>query len=568
MSDSVDEVESEASFALLNAYLEDLHAGRTPNRDILLAKHPELAQAIDCLDAIDHLVPSARSSAAHSHSPAIHSVATQIPSTQDLHSVRAVDRGSETPALGDFGDYDLICEIGRGGMGVVYRAQQKSLDRLVAVKMILASHLASAEQVQRFRTEAKAAAKVCHPNIVGIHEIGELHGQHYFVMEHVEGRSLSQMLDQGPMDPEAAAACVAKIARAVHHLHMHGIVHRDLKPSNVLTDSEGEPHLTDFGLAKTLFGDSHMTHAGAIVGTPSYMSPEQASGRVAEVGPSSDIYSLGALLYDLITGRPPFRESTPLDTLVQVLEGEPRLPSELNPRVPSDLELICLRCLEKVPELRYKSADELADDLERFLKGETVEARPPNVLMRVRRWSRREPALASRLAVLALCVAIVQVNYWHTKGSPDRVDPRAHLEVMLSLGVWAIASFCFQQLVGREKWSEAVRYAWAATDALLLTLVLWLTDTIQSPVVVGYPALIAASGLWFRHRLVWFMTVVCCGAYLLLMLDWRLRGQRFEEPLFRHIILLVVLVGVGSVVAYQVKRIRALSRHYAQRHLP
>jgi serine/threonine-protein kinase len=170
--------------------------------------------------------------------------------------------------------------------------------------------------------------------------------------------------------------------------------------------------------------------------------------------------------------------------------------------------------------------------------------------------------------VLALCVVILQINFWITKGSPDRVEPRVHLEVMIALAVWSVASLCFQRLMTRAIWPEPVRYAWAATDAALLTLVLWLTDTIQSPVVVGYPALIATSGLWFRQRLVWFMTGICVVAYSLLMLDWRLRGERFEEPLFRHIILLVVLVGLGAVVAYQVKRIRALSRYYANRQLP
>jgi serine/threonine-protein kinase len=453
-------------------------------------------------------------------------------------------------------------------MGVVYQARQKSLDRPVAVKMILASHLASPEQVERFRTEAKAAARACHPNIVGIHEIGELHGQHYFVMDYIEGQNLAELLQGGPMELEAAASCVAKIARAVHHLHQHGIVHRDLKPSNVLMDRNGEPHLTDFGLAKTLLGDSHMTHAGAIVGTPSYMSPEQAAGRVTDVGPASDVYSLGALLYDLITGQPPFRESTPLDTLVQVLEGEPRLPSELNRRIPSDLEMICLRCLEKLPEQRYRSAEDLASDLERFLRGDSVEARPPNLYMRVRRWSRREPALSSRLGVLALCVGILQFNFWLTAGSEDRVDPHVHLQVMMSLGIWAIASFGFQQLMSRQKWAEATRYAWAGTDALLLTLIFWLTGSVQSPVVVTYPGLIAASGLWFRQRLVWFMTAVCLIAYTVLLVDWKMRGEQFDEPMFRHVILMVVFAGVGSVVGYQVKRIRALSSHYEHRQLP
>jgi serine/threonine protein kinase len=567
MPDLVDEPSSDPSFPLLNAYLEDLHAGRNPDRRALLAEHPELAQILRCLEEIDQLAPGAGPPDA-APAEAIHSDPTVAGRAAGGATPASQCAPSTREALNDFGDYQLLDEIGRGGMGVVYKARQKSLDRIVAVKMILASHLASAAEVERFQAEARAAARLTHPNIVGIHEIGERHGQHYFVMEHIEGQSLAEVTAQKQFDPERAAECVAKVARAAQHLHVQGIVHRDIKPSNILLDAAGEPHLTDFGLAKMLLGDSQMTNAGAIVGTPSFMSPEQASGQASLVGPHSDVYSLGALLYDLLTGQPPFREATPLDTLVQVLESEPRLPRQLNPRVPRDLELICMRCLEKVPEQRYESAADLADDLERFLNGESVDARAPSFWLRVRRWARREPALSSRLAVLALCVTILQVNFWITADTPEHVVPRVHFEVMLVLAAWAGASVGYQRLMARTSVAEAVRYLWAATDAILLTLILWLTATIQSPVVVVYPALIATSGLWFRQRLVWFMTAICVVAYALLMLDWALRGEHFDEPIFRHVILLVVLVGSGFVVNYQVKRIRALSRYYARRELP
>lgn len=564
MSELPDDAQSDDSFSLLNSYLDELHAKRQPNRADLVADHPELRQTLEFLDEIDRLAPPLTDIESPS-GKGVHSDFTLTPKLRPGSGTAPVVVPVDSS---DFGDYQLINEIGRGGMGVVYKARQKSLDRLVAVKMILASHLASTEQIERFFTEAKAAAKVAHPNIVGIHEIGQQHGQHYFVMEHIEGPSLAELVAQGPLESESAAECVAKVARAIHHLHMQGIVHRDLKPSNILIDSKNEPHVTDFGLAKTLMAASQMTHPGAIVGTPSYMSPEQASGRLDHVGPLSDVYSLGALLYELITGRPPYRESTPLDTLVQVLEAEPRLPSELNRRIPRDLEMICLRCLEKVPEQRYESAAALADDLERFLKGEVIEARPPSILLRVRRWARREPALSTRLSLLALCFTILQINFWLTQNTPDHVDPRVHLKVMCALAVWAVASFGFQRMMTRGLWSEWLRYGWSATDAALLTLVLWLTDTIQSPVVVVYPALIATSGLWFRQRLVWFTTAGCVVGYVGLMADWARRGQRFNEPIFRHIILLVVLVMLGFVVNYQVRRIRALSRYYANRPLP
>jgi len=593
MTEPTENPGEQEAFALLERYLDDLHSGRPVDRAKLLAEHPELAGTLNCLEAIEDLAFAPTENLAGPGDP-IHSAPTRNLGQQVESATSA--RPGDSPIDGtnrDFGDFELIMEIGRGGMGVVYKARQKSLDRLVAIKMILASHLASEDQVQRFVAEARAAAKLNHPNIVGIHEVGEWHGQHYFVMEHVEGPSLAEVLGAGPIESDAAAEYVVKIARAVHYLHEQGIVHRDLKPSNVLMQGvlgagdlglEGLaragnsslapspqlliPKITDFGLAKTLIGDSHMTHTGAIVGTPSYMAPEQAAARAADVGPASDVYSLGAVLYELLTGRPPFREATPLDTLVQVLEAEPPLPRQIRSGVPRDLEMICLRCLEKSPEARYRSAAALADDLERYLKNEGVEARPPGLWHRMRRWSRRQPALSSRLGVLALCAIILQTNYWKTSGTDHAVVPATHSQVMIVLGLWAVSSAIFQQCLAREKWSEWVRFVWAATDAVLFTLVLWLTGGPESPVAIVYAALITTAGLWFRVRLVWFMTGLCTGAYAWLLIDCHQRGIVLEKELFRHIILIVVLVGLGSVVAYQVKRIRALSRYYEHRQLP
>ena len=291
-----------------------------------------------------------------------------------------------------FGDYELLEEIARGGMGVIYKARQVSLNRVVALKMILAGQFASSEDIRRFLTEAEAAANLNHPNIVPIYEIGRHEGHHYFSMRLVEGGSLAELRDGAEwkdQDGKTAARLMAKVARAVHHAHQQGVLHRDLKPGNILVAADGEPQVTDFGLARQLTKDSSLTLSGAVLGTPSFMAPEQAAGKTKEIAPASDVYSLGAILYYLLTGKPPFAAETLLDTLAQVLGGEVILPRTVNPRLSRDLEQICLRCLEKSPDLRYGSAGALADDLEKFLRNEPVEVRASGTQERFRLWARR-----------------------------------------------------------------------------------------------------------------------------------------------------------------------------------
>ncbi len=279
------------------------------------------------------------------------------------------------------GDYEVLAEVGRGGMGVVYRVKQTALNRVVALKMLLPGALASTDDLRRFHTEAESTAGLQHPNIVAVHEVGEVDGCPFFSMEFIDGVSLAQRLREGPLPGRAAARYVRDIARAMHHAHRHGVLHRDLKPSNVLLDRDDQPHVSDFGLAKKMnAADAGQTRTGAVLGTPSYMAPEQAAGKNKDVGPATDVYGLGAILYECLTGRPPFKAESPVETVMQVLERDPAPPSLLNPNVDRDLETICLKCLEKNPADRYASAEALADDLRRFLDGESISASSVNVL--------------------------------------------------------------------------------------------------------------------------------------------------------------------------------------------
>jgi serine/threonine-protein kinase len=260
----------------------------------------------------------------------------------------------------------LIEEIARGGMGVVFKARQKSLNRIVALKMILSGELARKEDVKRFYTEAEAAANLDHPGIVPIYEVGQCEGQHYFSMSFVEGQSLAEKVAQAPLESRDAAALVRAVAEAVHYAHQKGVIHRDLKPENILLDREGRARITDFGLAKQMEARGHLTSAGQVLGTPHYMPPEQASGNLEAIGPATDVYALGAVLYRLVTGRPPFQAANALDTLMQVIGQEPAAPRQLNPQVPRDLETIILKCLNKNPHRRYQTAEDLAQDLNRY----------------------------------------------------------------------------------------------------------------------------------------------------------------------------------------------------------
>ncbi len=376
---------------ILADYLHAEDEGQAPDQEQLVADHPDLA---------DELASFFRNRSAMQH------MAEKI-QPYELPTLD-VQSSDPFPAAGEmvryFGDYELLEEIARGGMGVVYKARQISLNRIVAIKMILAGTLATAQDVQRFRAEAEAAANLDHPGIVPIYEIGEQEGKHYFSMAYIGGGSLSARISALKVDPKSAVELMIIVCRAVHFAHQRGILHRDLKPANILIDSAGHPHVSDFGLAKRVGADSGMTMSGAVVGTPCYMAPEQARAEKV-VTTAADVYSLGAVLYELLTGQPPFKGSTPVETLRRVLDDEPALPRSLNSKLDRDLDTIVLKCLEKDLARRYQSADALADDLARWLKDEPILARPVGRIERTAKLVRRHPVVCSLL--LALLVALV-----------------------------------------------------------------------------------------------------------------------------------------------------------------
>ncbi len=402
--------------AAIAQWFQELDRGTAPSQSEFIARFPHLTQQLTEFFA-DFNRFSAHQPARPVEADSSESASSAIdPSRtptqlQTSDSERVVDEAFLTVSVRYFGDYELVREIARGGMGIVYEARQRSLNRPVALKMILAGRLATAAEVARFRREAEAAARLEHPGIVPIHEIGQHGDQHYFTMGLVDGQSLSAKLQERPLLPREAALLVRDVAIAVQFAHSRGVVHRDLKPSNILLgtssgNSPGElpysPRVTDFGLAKLARTDQSLTETGQILGTPSYMPPEQAAGLTDEIGPAADIYALGAVLYACLTGRPPFQSASALDTVKQVLERDPVSLRELDSTIPKDLETICLKCLEKSIPRRYATAQDVADELQRFLDGRPILARPVTSLERMGRWCRRNPLVASLSAAVAL----------------------------------------------------------------------------------------------------------------------------------------------------------------------
>ena len=402
-----------------------------------------------------------------------------------------------------FGDYELLEELGRGGMGVVYRARQKSLGRIVAVKMLLRRDLATAADLARFRAEAEAAARLDHPNIVSLFEVGECGGHPFFSMRFIEGTTLGRRLAAGSLPPREAAKLLATVAAAVDAAHARGVLHRDLKPSNILIDEAGVPHVSDFGLAKRIEQDQTVTHTGAILGTPCYMSPEQAAGSRGGVGPASDVWSLGAILYQTLTGRPPFQASNPMDTLLAVLESDPPLPRTIVAGVDRDLEMIALKSLQKPIDLRYASAAALAADLRAYLAGEPVMARRgglADVFSRLFRETHHAVVLENwgllwmghAVVILALCV-VTDVLAW--QGVTTRWP-----YILLWAGGLAVLAPIFWALRNRNGpvtvVERQIAHVWASS-VLASSLLFWVEQFLGLPVLTLSPVLALFAGIVF-----------------------------------------------------------------------
>jgi serine/threonine-protein kinase len=536
---------------ILLDYLESSERGVQLDSAEVLARHPEFApelkEFLETHQQLEDLTAPVRRL------------------SQILH--QATNSGRATPTIGGdkasslvpaaaprtVRDYEILGEIGRGGMGIVYKARQPGLNRVVALKVILAGEHAGPESLARFRAEAEAVARLQHPNVVQVYEVGEHGGLPFLSLEFCSGGSLDKKLAAAPLAPAQAVTLIRTLAEAVQAAHAAGVVHRDLKPANVLLDAGGTPKVTDFGLAKRL-GESGGTATGAILGTPSYMAPEQADCKGRIVGPAADVYSLGAILYECLTRRPPFKAAHLLATVRQVVADEPVPPKQLNPQTPRDLQTICLKCLEKDPRRRYSSARALADDLLAYQRGEAISARPPGIVGRVDRWVRSRPALAATL--IALTALYVNHLVLLALGVENEGGNFHWFATGLTLA-WATGAIAFQWLVTKSRWSEAATFGWAALDVVMATLMMARGQGPRSALLIGYPLLIVGTALRFRISMLWFVTTLCIASYLSMVAEAAWRRPLLAVPVKDWMIFSLGLLILGFLQHQFLRRLRA-----------
>ena len=471
---------------------------------------------------------------------------------------RASNDNPEVHSKHRMGDYELIEEIARGGMGRVYRARQISLNRIVAVKTILTGQFASEDEIQRFYREAEAAANLDHPGIVSVIEVGEHQGQHFFSMAFVEGSSLAVESKKGAISPRVAATYIKKTAAAVHYAHQHGIIHRDLKPGNILLDENGEPRIVDFGLAKKVELDSELTKSGIVMGTPSFMPPEQASGSCHEITKSSDIYSLGAILYSLLTGRPPFGGANSTETLIQVIQSQPVEPRRLESGIPRDLELICLKCLEKNRVDRYPTALALADDLQRFLAGEPILAKN-DIWRRIRKWTLREPVLAAHLAAIAMLAVILLINFLVFGLTAESFRTLIINEAIFL--AWAAVAIGLQKIQNAIAAKSLIPTIWATINPLFLTATLCANVAPRGELLASYLLLVVMTGFFRSVKLVAITTLSSLvGFVALIVYSTKLSADSdpsFSTPSYQ-VVFCLTLVVTGILLGFQVNRLNRI----------
>ena len=514
--------------ALLDELTEAARAGQAPPLEELVQRHPDLADELRALWGtvmVAGAIADATSERPHENCPA-----ADVPPPRDLPG------------------YELREELGRGGMGVVYRAWQPSLQRDVAVKLILRGTLASADDLARFQAEAEAAGRLQHPNIVPIYEVASHDGQCYFSMQLVQGVTLAEKLAEGPLPAREAVRLMATVARAIHYAHSQGVIHRDLKPANILIDSAGEPHVTDFGLAKQLDAAASLTRTGAVLGTPAYMAPELASGDRGSIGPACDVYSLGTILYALLTGRPPFQGPSPVDTVLMVLDQDPLPPRLLNRKLDRDLEMIVLKCLQKPPELRYASAAALADDLTAHLNDEPISARSgqfSQVVARVFRETHHATVLENwgllwmwhAAVILVMCLV---TNWLHAKRVewPECARPWPYLLLWGGgLALWAPIFWKLRHRIGPVTAVERqIAHIWGGSLAAVVLLFV-VESLLALPVLTLSPVLGLIGGAVFVAKAgilsgVFYLQAVAMFSTSLVMAELQRRGIDYGVSLY------------------------------------